>query len=723
MFDTFLSHPDKQYENHIVQMFDEKDTPLERAVKTYHDIAKLKHNFQLYIRDTKKGVVDKDHSLLSAYLFLLNNDFGDLEMLFGFFSIVSHHGYVENFFQIKEDNKNIGKHCTSLKELRFLDEVLENADKLALYKGIQGEIKKLEELSIRYQRYLMHRKFIDKFTYRDFINFKKIYASLIYSDKYEAIFSLPKEKKKVIDERILESFIDSFPYHEKRDTFRKFVLKNFDNKHKLFTLTAPTGYGKTLTALQFALKLQKEKIIFALPFTSIIDQTQQVISDIFKDSEIDIFKVHHKTTIDEDVDEDRYSKIKFLMSSFSGEINITTLYQIIFALFGNSNKDNIKFNQFRNAVVIIDEAQAIPYKFRQDFIKLCEVISETMDTIFIFMSATMPIMSDGFKEVSNLGYFEEQNRYVLKWLELENGQDSLENKIKLEADYKHTLCVVNTIKKAQEIYLTFKDEYECYCLNGYMTDKDKQKTVSKIQKRLKQDKKKVLLISTQSIEAGIDLDFEVGFREIAPISSIIQTAGRVNRHFGEKQGVLYIFEDICEYSDLIYGDLQHISRAIFEVFKNGDVEESDILAVSERYFEKIHKQLETYLLEDEMKELKFFDINDSIKNEMDQGGFKQLIIIEPYNGFIKEIEQEIFKVRNSNSDIFKQKDQVGGVVKKLLQYGVNVARKDIEKFQTNLEEVKALHEMFYLPVGAFEYDSVYGVKKYQLEVNEDDIFC
>ena len=130
----------------------------------------------------------------------------------------------------------------------------------------------------------------------------------------------------------------------------------------------PTGYGKTLTALEFALKFKQEKIIFALPFTSIIDQTEKVVSDIFEKSDVDIFKIHHKTDIDESVPKDRYSQVKFLMSSFSGDINITTLYQIIFALFGNKNRDNVRFNQFRNSVVIIDEAQAIPYDFRQDFI-------------------------------------------------------------------------------------------------------------------------------------------------------------------------------------------------------------------------------------------------------------------------------------------------------------------------------------------------------------------
>ena len=94
MSETFLSHPGKPYEEHIRRMLDESDTKLEQAVKCFHNIAKLKNNFQTYIRDTTQNVKDKNHSLLSAYLFVLNHKFDDLEMLFGFFSIVSHHSSV-----------------------------------------------------------------------------------------------------------------------------------------------------------------------------------------------------------------------------------------------------------------------------------------------------------------------------------------------------------------------------------------------------------------------------------------------------------------------------------------------------------------------------------------------------------------------------------------------------------------------------------------------------
>ena len=364
LFDIFLSHPDKLYIEHISYMFDEEDTPLEQEVKRFHDIAKLKNNFQIYIRGDKG--VDKNHSLLSAYLFLLNSDFETRDLLFGFLAIASHHGNVENFFALNEDNRYIGKYCTNSKELLFLDEVLASAKSLDFYESVEGNLTQLEEQTKKYQKYIRSFKFKNSFDYGDFVDFKKLYASLIYADKFEAIFGIKKERKESISKEILSRHIDAFAYHKKRDDFRKYVLNNFDSRHKLFTLTAPTGYGKTLTALEFALAFKQEKIIFALPFTSIIDQTYDVVCDIFED--IDIFKIHHKTDIDESVPKDRYSQVKFLMSSFSGEINITTLYQIIFALFGNKNRDNIKFNQFRNSVVIIDEAQAIPYAFRQDFI-------------------------------------------------------------------------------------------------------------------------------------------------------------------------------------------------------------------------------------------------------------------------------------------------------------------------------------------------------------------
>ena len=722
LFDEFWSHPNKLLENHIKNMISPIDDELDKQVKLYHDIAKLKNNFQIYIRDTSNDKLDKNHSLLSAYFFLLNSKFDEIPTLFGFLAIVSHHGDVLNLDRlVREDNKFLGDNFENSKELKYWDEVADAVKNIEIYSRLSTSkdefLKKAMSLQIFSCR-LIYRNF----TYKDFIDFKSLYSNLVYSDKFEAIFSMPKQQTKYIPIDVLEAGIQNLPPNEKRDAFRNFVLNNFDENYKLFTLTAPTGYGKTLTALNFALKFNKSRIIYALPFTSIIDQTYDIVAKIYKSSDILVSKAHHKTTIGEEnlTKEDRYSKIKFLMESFSGEINITTLYQLIFALFGNKNKDNVKFNQLKNSVVIIDEAQAIPYNFRKDFILLCEIISQRLGTIFIFMSATMPVIkSENFKEISNLDYFSKQDRYVIKWLDI-SGEEELLEKICETAKDKNTLVVVNTIKKAQELFVKLRDKFTCSCLNGYMYDDHKRATIEAVRCAIDKSKddplaSKILLISTQSIEAGVDLDFDVGCREVSPISSIIQTAGRVNRHFGEISGELYVFPEISKFTNLIYGDLYKVSGTILEDFRRKEVRESEILEISNSFFQKVSAQLERDMDESDIgkriKKLEFEDINEEIKKVMDDN-CKQTLIIEAKENFIKDFEAKILEIKNSQNDEFTIRDLLKNHIRKLSKFSINVTFKDKEKLLPNLRQIRGLKDMFYLPFGSsYFYSDDYGLKK------------
>lgn len=715
LFDEFWSHPNKLLENHIKNMISPDDDELSKQVKLYHDIAKLKNNFQIYIRDTSNDKLDKNHSLLSAYFFLLNSKFDEIPTLFGFLAIVSHHGDVVNLMTLAREANKFFK---NQKELEQWDEVTNAAKNIKIYSGLSTKKDEFLDRAKKLRQYLVLSQYRHKFTYEDFINFKSLYSNLIYSDKFEAIFSMQKQESKDIPIDVLESDIQNLPPNEKRDAFRKFVLNNFDENYKLFTLTAPTGYGKTLTALNFALKLNKSRIIYALPFTSIIDQTYDIVAKIYKSSDILVSKAHHKTTIGEEnlTKEDRYSKIKFLMESFSGEINVTTLYQLIFALFGNKNKDNVKFNQLKNSVVIIDEAQAIPYNFRKDFILLCEIISQRLGTIFIFMSATMPVIkSEKFKEISNLDYFSKQDRYVIKWLDI-GGEDELLEKICEAASDKNTLVVVNTIKKAQELFTKLRDKFSCFCLNGYMYDDHKRATIEAVRCAIDKSKvdplaSKILLISTQSIEAGVDLDFDIGFREVSPISSIIQTAGRVNRHFGATRGELYVFPEISKFTNLIYGDLYKVSGAILSDLKQKEVRESEILEISNLYFQKISNQLENLHIKSEIEKLEFENINQKIEEIMNDN-YKQTIIIEPKENFIKDFEAKIFEIKNSPNEKFTIRDLFKNHIRKLSKFSINVALKDMNKLMPNLKQINGLKDMFYLPFGSsYFYSAECGLKK------------
>lgn len=715
LFDEFWSHPNKLLENHIKNMISPDDDELSKQVKLYHDIAKLKNNFQIYIRDTSNDKLDKNHSLLSAYFFLLNSKFDEIPTLFGFLAIVSHHGNVVNLMTLAREANKFFK---NQKELEQWEEVAGAAKNIKIYSGLSTKKDEFLDRAKKLRQYLVLSQYRYKFTYEDFINFKSLYSNLIYSDKFEAIFGIPKQESKDIPIDVLESDIQNLPPNKKRDAFRKFVLNNFDENYKLFTLTAPTGYGKTLTALNFALKFNKPRIIYALPFTSIIDQTYDIVAKIYKNSDILVSKAHHKTTICEEnlTKEDRYSKIKFLMESFSGEINVTTLYQLIFALFGNKNKDNVKFNQLKNSVVIIDEAQAIPYNFRKDFILLCEIISQRLGTIFIFMSATMPVIkSENFKEISNLEYFSKQDRYIIKWLDI-GGEDELLEKICETASDKNTLVVVNTIKKAQELFAKLRDKFNCFCLNGYMYDDHKRATIEAVRCAVNKSKvdplaSKILLISTQSIEAGVDLDFDVGFREVSPISSIIQTAGRINRHFGATRGELYVFPEVSKFTNLIYGDLYKVSGAILSNLKQKEVRESEILEISNLFFQKISNQLENLYIKSEIEKLEFENINQKIEDIMNDN-YKQTIIIEPKENFIKDFEVKIFEIKNSPNEKFTIRDLFKNHIRKLSQFSINVALKDMNKLMPNLKQINGLKDMFYLPFGSsYFYSAECGLKK------------
>ena len=737
-----LSHPQKLLREHVEGMLSFASSDLERDVILFHDIAKAKEPFQRFIRDTSLKVDNKEHSLLSGYYFLLNSKHSDLDTCFGLLAILSHHGNIKNFdVLVKNDNElYLARNFEKSKEFAFWDEVGERARSINIYSNIEvgydDFISRANKMAREIR--LMTRR---KFAYEDFIKFKSLYSSLLYADKFEAIFDKGKEQGKAIPLRELEEYMAKLPFNEKRNTFREYVLNNFDTNYKLFTLTAPTGYGKTLTALNFALKFSRERIIYALPFTSIIDQTYDIVSDIYKDNkDVLVIKAHHKTTVDDvedknndnedDMSDDRYSKIKFLMESFSGDINITTLYQLVFAIFGNKNRDNIKFNQLKDSVVIVDEFQAVPYTFRKDFIELCRIISKTLNTIFIFMSATMPYIEnrEDFKELSNMDYFEQQDRYEIKWLELGNKDEREANliaKVKEEAKDKNTLLVVNTIAKAQELFVRFRGEYRTFCLNGYMYDEQKRDVIEKV-KTLMNSGEKVLLVSTQSIEAGVDLDFDAGFREVSPISSIIQTAGRVNRHFGDKKGVLYVFDSVSGCENVIYGNLQLITENILPMFKKrGSVSEKEILIFVEEYFLKIHKQLEKLFeksfIEEGVNKLAFADINKMIDQEMSED-YKIGIIIEPRDNFIKEFETELFEIINNKG--LKKFDQLAKIkdhIKLLSKYGVNVGTK--EKTRLELAPIKGVSNLYFLPYNSVAYYSdEYGVKKDITLDNKEAIF-
>ena len=211
----------------------------------------------------------------------------------------------------------------------------------------------------------------------------------------------------------------------------------------------------------------------------------------------------------------------------------------------------------------------------------------------------------------------------------------------------------------------------------------------------------------------MDLDFDVGFREISPISSIIQTAGRVNRHFGNKKGILYLFDSVSGYENLIYGDLQKIADNIIPMFKErGSVSEKEILAFVEEYFFKIHELLEKSLIEGEVNKLAFADVNSKIDKEMNED-YKIGIIVEPSNNFIKDFEAELFEINNNKElEKFDQLARIKDHIKLLSKYQVNIGKEEKERLALILTPIRGVADLFYLPYNSIsQFSDEYGVKK------------
>ena len=187
----------------------------------------------------------------------------------------------------------------------------------------------------------------------------------------------------------------------------------------------------------------------------------------------------------------------------------------------------------------MDEIQAIPRILLQDFSKTISFLSKAFSIDFILMSATVPeikkfLLLDITIDLLNNKYYSMSfnDRYILHYNKAINCKEKLFEAIKYQhSDGKSVLSVVNTKKVAFHFYNELTSDYnenELFLLSSYFVPKHRKKIIEDITAQLEKNKK-IILISTQVIEAGVDLDFDCGFREFAPFYSIIQTAGRVNR--------------------------------------------------------------------------------------------------------------------------------------------------------------------------------------------------
>lgn len=331
----------------------------------------------------------------------------------------------------------------------------------------------------------------------------------------------------------------------------------------IYSLFLPTGGGKTISSMAWALETAihqgASRIIYVIPYTSIITQTAQIFREVFGAENV---LEHHSDTPLDDTDEERASKAKLLAENWDAPIIVTTNVQFFESLFAHKPSRCRKIHNVARSVLVFDEVQMFPTEFLSPMLRSIESLHYLLETQVLFCSATLPT----FDEAIDNEYAESHNFHPLDpdvepvvpyspedfapflrvTYQLSPRKYDTEQLAQELASIPTGLCIVNTRSDAARLYEAVckhrEDEEGIIHLSRMMCSAHIQQRLGEVKQRLK-DKVPTLVISTQLIEAGVDIDLPIVYRAFAGLDSLIQAAGRCNREgkMAEK-GQLISFE-------------------------------------------------------------------------------------------------------------------------------------------------------------------------------------
>ncbi len=523
----------------------------------------------------------------------------------------------------------------------------------------------------------------------DGFNLERLDISSDLVDKYKAM-KFPSDKNNINDlrNRIYDDAMEG--------------IKSWDLNRKIISLNVPTGTGKTLTAFSLALKLRERlnftpRIIYALPFLSIIDQNFDVFEDVItkggssKDSRL-LLKHHHLADVDYKVGEDSYEADKSLLltEGWNAEIIVTTFWQFFHTLFSNRNKQLRKFNKLANSIIILDEVQAVPHRYWQLIHDAVMVLCEKFNSYVIFVTATQPLIFDESKgEINEIvqnkeKYFKDLDRIELiprldKVLTLDEFKALVKERLVEQKD-KDFLIVLNTICSANDVYNSIKELKLANTKKFYLST---QIVPKKRLERIKEIKEssgcRKIIVSTQLIEAGVDIDADVVYRDFAPLDSINQVAGRCNRNsMKSTKGSVSIFrlkDERKEYYRYIYDTFLTINTLDILKTEEGPIRESVFLELNNKYFkivkvgmgkEKSRKNLAF------LTQLAFRDLSKEFK--LIEEDFPKVDVFVELDESASEIWKKYLELQSEKNGMERMKKYLK-IKKNLSEYMISVPEK------------------------------------------------
>lgn len=676
-----------------------------------HDKGKEKHDFQTYIRimndiPTETGnYQDKTHAYVGA---LLAHKLFPKGYPFVAYALAGHHAGMPDFLSLKECLKKPLPAEISLEGLPESPDI-----PATLLKAMRGKPYMLNHLLRMLYSCLVDADYLDTecFMQQDMARLRGSKTNL-----NELLHRLETHLAQLAEQS------PDTPVNQIRKQVQDACRKSAEGPIGIYSLTVPTGGGKTLSsvlwALLHAVKHGKKRIILSIPYTSIITQTATVLRAIF--GEENVLEHHSNLQLNEQVaDEESALRKKLATENWDFPIIVTTNVQLLESMYASHPAACRKLHHIAHSVILFDEAQTLPAERLQPIVDALQTYHRLFDVSLLFTTASQPTLEgireghteqlQGFDKIEEIipvswKLHERLKRVRLHFRKEAINYEAIANDLMLQ---HRVLCIVNTRKDAGEIFSRLNAPKEGafhFHLSRMMCSEHLDKTLQKIKETLKQNNSTpVRVVSTQLVEAGVDMDFPVVYRQEAGLDSILQAAGRCNREGRlPKLGHTEVFR--LEGRPVPPGTLSFANQARLNMAVPNDWFAPQAMT---DYFTHFYHLIPTFDRKDKdkegvlwsMKQLLYkpqelmFDTADQIFQLIDNKGYS---VVMPYNESIelrKRLEQG-----ELNATLFR----------KLNRFTVQLTERDLKVF-LSAGMIEPIHGLYFL-IDSAQYDEKVGLK-------------
>lgn len=616
-----------------------------------HDVGKYSNAFRDYILEgdySKRGTVD--HSTAGGkwlfeqfhnvdrntmYELLVAEVVGNV--------IISHHSYLQDFIVPKENESSYLKRVEkdimdyeNIKKLFFENVMNENEFTLYVSNAVEEMRIYLERVTDEEMNLETKLMFLSKLIFSILIDADRTDSRLFEEGSQEETPINTNELFKQYHDKlinVLEEYSKKGHINQLRDSMSKQCEEFAENPSGIYTLSIPTGGGKTLASLRYALRhclldKKKNRIIYVVPYTTIIEQNAMEVREKLNDYE---HILEHHSNIIEDYSESKEDKIgdaikkklKLARDNWDSPIIFTTMVQFLNVFYAKGTRDIRRMHRLLNSVIVFDEVQKVPlhcsalFNLSANFLKLYGnssilLCTATQPTLNLIEKYQLSVDKEMIENIDDVVDAFKRVEVVDKIEEITDNDDICLFIQKILPQKKNLLVILNTKRTVKGLYEKLGElllETPIYHLSTSMCAAHRKNILLKVKKHLQFDES-VICVSTQLIEAGVDISFNCVIRSLAGLDSIAQAAGRCNRHGENEIQQVYVVNNKTESLDNLneISTGREVAKGMFKDLRNNPKEHGgNILSrkAMEIFFKKYYDKIPVNCLNYPTKELDY----------------------------------------------------------------------------------------------------------------------